>query len=50
MHKNLFDLVDIKSENINIPNGNVKAEELRDKIEVFNVPQEIKCILQFKMI
>jgi len=30
MHKNLFDLVDIKSENINIPNGNVKAEELRD--------------------
>ena len=30
MHKNLFDLVDIKSENINIPNGNVKAVELRD--------------------
>ena len=30
MHKNLFDLVDIKSENINIPNGNVKADELRD--------------------
>lgn len=30
MHKNLFDLVDIKSENINIPNGIVKAEELRD--------------------
>ena len=29
MHKNLFDLIDIKSENINIPNGEVKLEELR---------------------
>ncbi len=30
MHENLFDLVDIKSENINVPNGNVSAEGLRD--------------------
>ena len=29
MHKNLFDLIDIKSENINIPNGEVMLEELR---------------------
>ena len=27
-----------------------KAKELSDKIEFFNVPHEIKCILQFKMI
>ena len=30
MHENLFDLVDIKSENINVPNGNESAEGLRD--------------------
>ena len=27
-----------------------KAEELSSKIEIFNVPHEIKGILQFKMI
>ena len=29
MHKNLFDLVNIKPQNINIPNGEVDPEELR---------------------
>jgi glucosamine-6-phosphate deaminase len=30
MHENLFNLVDIKPENINIPNGEVDPEELRN--------------------